>query len=278
MQFSILHRTSYRYRTPVSYTIQWLRLTLRDEPQQRTLRWSIDAPAPLAPMRDAYGNAAHLLTVTRPHTELEIVARGEVVVEPLEDGRLAEIGALPPLAYALATRLTEADEAVRAFAARWLRAATAHGLLDFACAIRDAVAYEPGSTDVCSTAAQALALARGVCQDHAHLFIAGCRANGIAARYVSGYIHPGDAPHAASHAWADAWVEGEGWVSIDVTHGRFASDHLCRLAVGRDYDSAAPVRGMRVGGSGEQMSAGVNIRALACATGGAAGHPADHDQ
>jgi transglutaminase-like putative cysteine protease len=278
MQLSILHRTVYRYGAPAHYTIQVLRLTPRVEPQQRTLRWSLHAPAPLVESRDAFGNVTHVLTIARPHASIEIDAHGEVEVEPLFEGRLPERGGLPPLAFAVATRLTAADERVREIAARELRGATATALLDFACAIRDEIDYVPGITDVASTAAEALALGRGVCQDHAHAFIAGCRARGIPARYVSGYVHPGDAPHAASHAWADAWVEGEGWISIDVTHRCFASDHLCRLAVGRDYDSACPVRGMRAGGGEETMEARVNIRAFSLAARAGAEHQAGTEE
>ncbi len=273
MLLSILHRTVYRYAAPAHYTIQVLRLTPRLEPQQRTLRWALHAPAPLAESRDAFGNVMHVLTLARAHATIETEARGEVEVEPLVEGRLPQRDGLPPLAFAVATRLTAADERVRELAARWLRGATAAALLDFACTIRDAIDYAPGITHVASTAAEALALGRGVCQDHAHAFIAGCHAAGIPARYVSGYVHPGDAPHAASHAWADAWVDSEGWISIDVTHRRFASDHLCRLAVGRDYDSACPVRGMRAGGGAENMEARVNIRAFSLAARAGAEHP-----
>jgi transglutaminase-like putative cysteine protease len=95
-----------------------------------------------------------------------------------------------------------------------------------------------------------------VCQDHAHLFLACCHAWGIPARYVSGYIDPGTTGHAASHAWVDAWVEDPdftGWVSIDVTHACLMTEGYCRLAIGRDYESAAPVRGVRRGGGDEIM-------------------------
>jgi transglutaminase-like putative cysteine protease len=133
-------------------------------------------------------------------------------------------------------------------------------LLDFANADYSAIEYQAGTTEVTCTAAEALKLGRGVCQDHAHVFVAGCRLHGLPARYVSGYVHPGDAPHAASHAWADVYLPDEGWVSIDVTHRRFASDYLCRLAVGRDYVSAGPVRGVRIGGGDETLEVRVNIR------------------
>ena len=79
---------------------------------------------------------------------------------------------------------------------------------------------------------------------------------------MSGYIDPGTTGHAASHAWVDAWVvdsDFAGWVSIDVTHARLMTDAYCRLAIGRDYDSAAPVRGVRQGGGKETMSVDVLI-------------------
>jgi transglutaminase-like putative cysteine protease len=125
-----------------------------------------------------------------------------------------------------------------------------------------AVAYQSGATSVFSTAAEALALGAGVCQDHAHLFLACCHARGVSARYVSGYIDPESSGHAASHAWVDAWANDpgfSGWVSIDVTHARLMTDAYCRLAVGRDYDTAAPVRGIRRGGGDEVMRVDVQI-------------------
>jgi transglutaminase-like putative cysteine protease len=83
---------------------------------------------------------------------------------------------------------------------------------------------------------------------------------GIPARYVSGYLYTGEASDAASHAWVDAWLGPEdGWQSIDVTHQRPALSNYCRLAVGRDYLDAAPVRGMRHGGGGERMEANVLV-------------------
>jgi transglutaminase-like putative cysteine protease len=120
------------------------------------------------------------------------------------------------------------------------------------------VGYRPGLTEVTSTAAQALTLGNGVCQDHAHLMLACCRARGVPARYVSGYIDPGDVPLSASHAWVDVWLDG-GWVSVDVTHAAFASGKYCRLAVARDYEAAAPVRGSRVGGKEEKMDVDVSV-------------------
>ena len=92
------------------------------------------------------------------------------------------------------------------------------------------------------------------------MYIAAARALGIPARYVSGYIYTGDAADAASHAWVDVWLGADiGWQSMDVTHKRPAVRTYCRLAVGRDYLDAAPVRGVRHGGGDERMEAMVLV-------------------
>ena len=261
MRLSILHRTTYRYTAPVHYSIQQLRLTPRDEPHQRTLRWRLKTPGRLNPAPDAYGNLVHTLALTQTHGDVEIEARGEVEVDPLEEGGLDDVaGGPPPLSYLSSTPLTAPDDRLQDFTERLLKGTGRHALLEFASEVCGAIDYQPGTTEVTSTAVEALTLGRGVCQDHAHVFIAACRLKGLPARYVSGYVHPSDAPHAASHAWADVYLTDEGWVSIDVTHRRFASDYLCRLAVGRDYVSAGPVRGVRVGGGEERLEVRVNIR------------------
>lgn len=260
MLLSVLHRTVYRYSRPAQSTVQTLRLTPRAEAHQRVLRWRLSAPGTLAEHVDAYGNRAHTLTLHTPHDVVAIEVRGEIEVDAIDEGALQDASGLPAFAYLAATPLTEAGERVQEFAARHWRGANRNALLDLGHAVFEAVRYEPGHTDAGSSAERALELGRGVCQDQAHLFIAACRARGIPARYVSGYYYRGDASHAASHAWADAWLEGQGWVSYDITHRGYASDHLARLAVGRDYDSAGPVRGVRQGGGEEALEVRVNIR------------------
>jgi transglutaminase-like putative cysteine protease len=262
MILTIQHETIYRYTAPLSYTIQQLRLTPRHEAHQQALSWHISAPGRCHAVEDAYGNPSHMLTITGLHDEIRIVAAGRVQLEELDRGRLPEPGSLSPLVYTAATRLTMPVEPVAAFAARHLRGRNSQAMLDLAAAIQDAVAYLSGATEVTTVAADALALGKGVCQDHAHLFLACCRAQDIPARYVSGYIDPGTTDHADSHAWVDAWVEDgdfEGWISIDVTHASLQDLHYCRLAIGRDYDSAAPVRGVRHGGGQESLEVHVRV-------------------
>lgn len=265
MKHLIKHVTRYRYTAPVTYTIQTLRLTPRAEDHQRALRWHIAAPGPLEEQVDAYGNITHTLTLNRPHNEIEIRVTGQIEIDPLDQGRVrGEESRLPLHAYCVPTPLTRCDENILALAREAAPGGlkTPGDLLALAEAICDRVVYEPGITDVTTAASEVLALGHGVCQDHAHLFLACVRGLGVPARYVSGYHYTcgGDPDAAASHAWADVWLSDQGWVSVDVTNRMLASDGHCRLAVARDYDSASPVRGVRNGGGEESLSVSVQVQ------------------
>ena len=263
---AIRHETVYRYEKPVGYSIQQLRLTPRSELLQRINHWHIATPGKRQAAQDAFGNSGDILTIVTPHQEVRIVASGVVEIQSPDRGRLTEKMLLSPLAFTVPTRLTEPLDPVRSFAAHKLPIQpTSKQLLDFSELICEAIHYEMGATGSGSSASDALALGKGVCQDHAHLFIACCHSAGIPVRYVSGYIDPGEVTHSASHAWVDVWVDEvdfSGWVSIDVTHARFQNASYCRLAVGRDYESAAPVRGMRRGGGDELLDVRVDISPL----------------
>ena len=260
MQLHIRHETRYRYERPVKYSVQSLHLTPRRDLSQRALSWQISAPGRRVEQVDPYGNIAHLLTIEEPHREIQIVVHG--VVETADTEGRQDDGPLSPLAYLAPTALTTPNDELRAFAADALQQSKdprtrAHRLSEAVC---DAVKYKSGTSDVRDSAAVAFKSGEGVCQDHAHVYIASARAVGIPARYVSGYLYTGDSSDAASHAWVDVWLGAEiGWQSIDVTHKRPAVRNYCRLAVGRDYLDAAPVRGVRQGGGGEKMEANVVV-------------------
>lgn len=262
MKMAIRHETTYSYTEPLNYSIQQLRLTPRLEPHQHTIAWEIAAPGALHRFVDACGNITHILTLTQPATQLRIVAEGMVESLPLDRGRLREQSVLSPLVFTVPTRRTQETQRIAEMAHAHLKAGSGTSdFLDLAQAIRGAVLYQSGTTEVTSTAGEALDLGSGVCQDHVHLFIACCIAVGIPARYVSGYIDTDNGAHAASHAWVDVWTDDgdyAGWASIDVTNAIFANEGHCRLAVGRDYDAASPIRGVRRGGGAESL--GVDVR------------------
>ena len=129
------------------------------------------------------------------------------------------------------------------------------------------MASRNGATGIHATAAEALAREGGTCQDMTHVFLAACRAGGVPARYVSGYVLDGRSA-AAPHAWAEAWIatahRGAGaWLGFDVAHQRLSGPELCRLALGRDEMDAGPLRGSRMGGAGEELTVSVSVCAAA---------------
>jgi len=136
---------------------------------------------------------------------------------------------------------------------------TMHNLM---AGLRANLAFDPDPTHAATTAAQAFALKRGVCQDFTHIFIAAARGLGVPARYIGGHFHRSDgiAEQDAGHAWAEAFVPDLGWVAFDPTNGISATDAHVRVAVGLDYLGAAPVRGTRQGGGAEQMEVAVKVQ------------------
>jgi transglutaminase-like putative cysteine protease len=255
MNIGIDHTTRYLYEAPVRYSTQYLRLVPASNSRQRVLQWNLETPAPAIELRDGYGNILHVLTIVKPVTEILIRASGTVETSPLIDEPADEVK-LSPLVFLRPTPLTRAEGPLIELAEQHRRGAgTLTGLRDLAAAIRERLPFETGVTAVHSTALEAYQAGKGVCQDHAHVFIACCRYLGVPTRYVSGYLYlpERDAP-VASHAWAESWVVDR-WRSFDITNGRPAGECHVRLAIGADYLEASPVRGVRHGGGEEQLIA-----------------------
>jgi transglutaminase-like putative cysteine protease len=264
MNLSIEHETVYRFTEPADHSIQYLRLTPRPGPCQIVSSWSLESPGDVFPWTDGFDNLAHVSIQDRPHDEVAVVARGQVETKDTHGVLPADDG-LSPLIFLRETPYTCIEGDIQGLAEP-LRSKSdndgplpaLHGLMD---AVGEALTYEPGHTDVKSNAAQALKHGRGVCQDHAHLFIACCRVLGVPARYVSGYLLAGqdNDSHLASHAWAEAFVDGLGWVSFDPANNQSATDAYVRLAIGFDYADAGPMRGLRRGGGHEKLNVRVQV-------------------
>lgn len=262
MRIEVDHTTLYQYSGKVARSTQILRLQPVSGRYQRVLDWRVDLPARAVSFTDSFGNFTHVLTLDTEYESLRIRAQGRVEVggNPSPDA----VEPINPLVFLRPTALTTPDHALTEFA-HAERAAIARdagaGLTGLMLAIAERMPYRPGSTSVSHTAAESFSLGAGVCQDHTHVFLACCRALGVPARYVSGYVDPvGDQP-ATSHAWAEAWVAGR-WMSFDVSNRRADESGYLRLATGRDYLDACPVRGVRAGGGEELLSVHVTVKVL----------------
>lgn len=262
MQIRVDHATTYSYERRARFIIQVLRLTPRSNDGQRIAHWRIDADVDtrLHQSEDAFGNIVHTLYTEAPVQNLTVRVSGEAHTSDTGGVLKGEAERLQPMVYLRPTHLTRPGRLISIFATEF----TAHPPLDrmhrLMAAIHSAVSFEVGATTPTHTAEDILKMGRGVCQDHAHLFIAAARATGVPARYVSGHLMRTDrADQEAAHAWAEAWIEDLGWVGFDPANGVCPTDRYIRVAAAPDYLGAAPVRGANYGGSGEKMAVKLHV-------------------
>jgi transglutaminase-like putative cysteine protease len=266
MRLAVHYNTSYSYSEPVRRVIQLLRVTPASFDGQNVVDWRIDVDcdAKLREGRDGYGNIFHMLYVDRPITALKVFVTGRVLTEDrsgLVGGAPHE---LPPQVFTRSTALTEPDDGLRALAEEMQRGpgAPLERLHRLNATIRERLRFDTESTESDTKAAQALAEGHGVCQDFAHIFSAAARLMGMPARYVSGHLfrRDGHERQEAAHAWAEAFVDGLGWVAFDPANGICPDDAYIRVAVGLDYKDAAPFAGARSGGGREELDVEVQVR------------------
>ena len=263
MRLKISHTTEYLYDEPVPYLLQRLRLTPISGPTQRVLNWAveIDGAKIETGYLDQYDNRVELVSVEGAQHMIRITAAGEV--DTLDKAGVfgAHLGCTPLWLYLRDTGRTRPGKLVRELAKSVSgdsELAQMHALMD---AIHETVAYIPGTTTTETTAEEALAARTGVCQDHAHIFIAAARLSGIPARYVSGYLLMEDTvDQVATHAWAEAHVPGLGWVGFDAANNICPDARYVRIASGLCYRDCAPVSGMRIGPAGENLKVHLTVK------------------
>lgn len=265
MLIRVRHETIYRYADPAKSAIQRLALTPRSHDGQHVLDWriDIDRDCRLRDGEDAFGNIVHSFSVDGPLETLTTVVEGEVETFDMTGIVRGAIERFPPALYLRETPLTTADEALRAFAHEATESeqgvlAKLHALVG---CLHQTMVFDEDATHPQTTAAEAFAERKGVCQDFAHVFIACARELEIPARYAGGYFLRSDGAReqTAGHAWAESFVDGLGWVGFDPAHGLSPNENYVRVAVALDYLGAAPIRGARTGGGDETMQVNVQV-------------------
>lgn len=276
MKIVVEHRTALEYSTAVVESVMDARLGPRTDEHQRWGAFELKV-APSAAIRryaDGFGNVGHLITVAKPHRAIEVTMRGEIettLADPFQPPR-ARPTALGPgdmADYLGPSPLIPRAEELRTIADPF----TAGGGVPFEIvqklmhAVFERFEYRSDVTTVASTVTEVLSHRTGVCQDFAHVLIGLCRAVGIPARYVSGYILAGaesDAPKrgtGASHAWVEAFTPTHAWRGFDPTNDLMASEHHVKMAVGRDYRDVPPTRGTFRGIAEEELLVSVTTKA-----------------
>lgn len=263
MRLTISHSTTYHYDTPVPYALQQLRKWPRSGATQEVTHWQVEIEGGTSQVifEDQYANLVELVRLDPDITETTVVARGEVTTTDTA-GVISRNDCHAPLwLFRRTTPQTAAGPRIRELVASVAGENEIGRLHQLAETVREAVDYEKGRSDATSTAEEVVDAGHGVCQDHAHVFVAGARLLGHPARYVSGYLHLDDAPDQdASHAWGEAWVDGLGWVGFDVSNGISPDERYVRLATGLDYPDAAPISGVRYGDGEERLDVSVQVQ------------------
>lgn len=283
-RYRIRHETVYRYSDSVARSHHLLALRPRVTPWQRVLASQLAItphPAACHQHDDWFGNHLSAVIIQEMHRDLTITATTTVEVDdpqlpidllPWEDvvRRLdaPDRHALAAVECRLPSPLIPVDAAFAAFAAEDFTPgrALAQAVEAFIARIQAECVYDPRATTVSTPVAEVLAHRRGVCQDFAHLAIAGLRSLGLAARYVSGYLEtlppPGQTKLRgadASHAWVAVWCPVGGWLAFDPTNGCRVGERHITCAWGRDFADVSPVRGVILGGGAHELAVAVDV-------------------
>ncbi|KAF7600447.1 MAG: hypothetical protein CGU29_01055 [Candidatus Dactylopiibacterium carminicum] len=260
MKYSIRHETRCHYDSPASYSIRKLRITPREEGGVKISRWEVNTPARSSRSVDAWGNTTHLLSLTAPHENVRIVVTGEVEIPDQGQALIGtDCDGLTLPIYLASTSLTQPDAALSALARTHLGRAPQHiaDVLALLEALRAHLRPTPSGGEPLRGAAESFTRQAATLPDQVHVLLTACRAVGLPARFVSGY-QLGE--RVREHAWAGIWLEAAGgWVSFDARRGELASGHQIRLAVGRDYLDACPMRSMHQGGGQEEVRVTVRM-------------------
>ncbi|MEL7097867.1 MAG: transglutaminase family protein [Pseudomonadota bacterium] len=265
MRLRIDHTTTYTFDAPVEYGLQQLRKTPKSRDGQRVEDWSVEVSGGTveAEFTDEHANVVNLVAITPGVEAVTLRCSGYVDVEDRGGVVGVQKGHVPLWLFKRSTQLTRAGANVRRLA-KGLRGEHTDALPPLhalSARILSEVPYQIGETDAETTADAAIEAGRGVCQDHAHIFVAAARALDIPARYVSGYVMLNDRiDQEAAHAWAEAHVDGLGWVGFDVSNGISPDARYVRVATGLDYRGAAPVSGIRLGAAGEKMDVTIAVQ------------------
>jgi len=286
--YDIRHVTTYSYGSQVSFARCSLRLKPVSDSGQRLVSHSVDIkprPASRASRVDFFGTDTESILIEVPHRLLRIDARSRVEVSRLAPARdagspgwesvrdaafdSASLSAGAPIGYVFASPLAPIHDAVTRYAAQSFPSARGilAGAVDLMHRIRTEFKYDAKATQISTPLEEVFEKRHGVCQDFAHVMIAGLRGLGLPAAYVSGYLRtypPPGQPRLqgadATHAWVSVWCGDEtGWIGFDPTNDILvATDHIV-LAVGRDFSDVSPVDGVIVGSRRQKLAVAVDV-------------------
>lgn len=262
MQLTVRHQTRYEFDRPVARGLQQLRKTPKSSSGQRIVQWSTTLKGASKELEytDHNRNCVELVSFEPGATRIELCSEGVVEVED-QGGIVGRHNGFAPLwLFRGHTDQTKPGTRCRDILRRIDGGDDIARLHQLSARIRSEIAYETGRTESHWSAEEVIAEGHGVCQDHSHVFLACARLLGFPARYVSGYLMvDGRTAQEAMHAWAEAHVDGVGWIGFDISNGISPDARYIRVATGLDYAQAAPVTGVRYGDAAESLTTSLEV-------------------
>lgn len=279
---SVRHTTIYRYRRPVVLGDHRLMLRPRDSHDLRIIRTnlSISPAAALRWSHDVFGNSVTVASFAEPAAELRIESSLELETYVVERPgfQIAPDATNYPFIYSPDDRIDlgrmlerhhpDPGNRLGAWARGFIRSNptdTSALLADLNSGIAAWISYQRRESEGTQTPVETLNRGYGSCRDLAVLLIEAARSLGFGARVVTGYLYCSTANNAvatgagATHAWADIYLPGAGWIACDPTNGTIGGADLIRVAVTRDISQAVPVAGSFVGAPGDYLGMTVDV-------------------
>jgi transglutaminase-like putative cysteine protease len=289
--YDIRHVTTYGYDTPVSFARCSLRLQPKTGGGQELISHSVEIrprPAERTSRRDFFGILTESVVVETQHRNLRIDSRSRVSVdrrapartapsppwESIRDIAFAARSLRPdsPVGFVFASALVPVLSPVTAYAAESFpsEGGVLVGAVDLMHRIRNGFKYDPKATVISTPLHEVFDKRHGVCQDFAHVMIAGLRGLGLPAAYVSGYLRTIPPPGKlrlqgadATHAWVSLWCGDElGWIGFDPTNDLLVENDHIVLGVGRDFSDVSPVDGIIIGSRRQKLGVAVDVIAV----------------
>jgi transglutaminase-like putative cysteine protease len=286
--YDIRHVTTYSYESQVSFARCSLRLEPRSGDGQQLVSHSVEIrprPAERTARRDFFGTHTESVLIETAHRNLRIDSRSRVSVSRQALGRTTQsppwesvrdvafeassLGPASPVGYVFASTLVPVQPPVTAYAVVSFAPGTGilAGSVDLMHRIRRDFKYDPKATVISTPLKEVFEKRHGVCQDFAHVMIAGLRGLGLPAAYVSGYLRtipPPGKPRLqgadATHAWVSVWCGREiGWIGFDPTNDLLVENDHIILAIGRDFSDVSPVDGIIVGSRKQKLAVAVDV-------------------
>ena len=292
MKYRVTHTTEFIYEARVSLCYNLARIRPRILPHQHVISATLQIdplPHDHSIDLDYFGNRTDFFSIQQPHDRLLVTATSEVQTSTPESGLFNGMegvsweavrdqlrgdcspAGLEAFQFSLDSPMVVADRSLADYAAPSFTAGrpldeAVHDLMQ---RIYEEFKYEPGFSSLATPLKDVLEHRSGVCQDFAHLAIGCLRAQGLAARYVSGYIETEPPPGKeklvgadASHAWFAVFHTGAGWLDFDPTNNQRPGERHITVAWGRDYADVTPLKGVAYGSGEHELKVAVDVRQI----------------